>query len=249
MPVGVVQRLGDRGDQLGRETERDRAFAAIVVQRHAGDELLDQIVRAVVGVPDLVEGHDARVRELGRAAGLAEEPFDIVLGREHAGPGDLDRHGAAQLGVDRPEHMAEGAGPELLEELEPAQPPRLLGRDAGPDAMDRQGPHGLEQPAGESLLGLRVAGCPPQMRQEPVGLLVERLECAITQRAALDMLGDQIERGAGEHAGGERPQFVRIGATRRVHVFSPSPGSQLPSLERRGVTGHFSVVAQPARDG
>ena len=166
-------------------------------------------------------------------------------GREHAGPGDLDRHGPAQLRVDRAEDVAEGAGPELLEEIEPPQPPRLLGRDAGPDATDRQGPHGLEQSAGESLFGLRVAGCPPQMRQEPVGLLVERLECAIAQRAALDMLGDQIERGAGEHAGGERPQFVRIGATRRVHVFSPSPGSQLPIPERRGVTGHFSVVGSP----
>ena len=139
----------------------------------------------------------------------------------------------------------EGAGPELLEEIEPPQPPGLLGRDAGPDATGRQGPHGLEQSVGEPLLGLRVAGCPPQMRQEPVGRLVERLERAIAQRAALDMLGDQIERGAGEQAGRERPQFVRIGATRRLHVFSPSPGSQLPILERRGVTGHFSVVAGP----
>ena len=181
--VGVVQGLGDRGDQLDRGSERDRTFPQASFQRLAGDELLDQVVRAVVGVPDLVEGHDARVRELGGAAGLAEEPLDVVLGGEDAGPRDLDRHGAAQLRIDRAEHVAERAGPELIEKLEPPQPPRLLRRDAGPDSMERQRPHGLEQSAGKTFFGLRVVGCPPQMSQQPVGLLVERLERAITQRA------------------------------------------------------------------
>ena len=93
------------------------------------------------------------MRELGGAAGLAEEAVDIVLGREHAGPGDLDRHGAAQLRVAGAEHVAQGAGPELLEQLEPPEPPGLLGRDAGPDATGRQGPHGLSNPWGSPSSG------------------------------------------------------------------------------------------------
>ena len=59
--VGVVQGLGDLGDQLGRVAERDRPVPQPVGQGLALDELLDQVARAVVGLADLVEGDDAGV--------------------------------------------------------------------------------------------------------------------------------------------------------------------------------------------
>ena len=58
-----------------------------VRQRRAADELLDQVADAVVGVPDLVQRHDPRVLELRGAAGLAEEPFGVLGGREAPGAG------------------------------------------------------------------------------------------------------------------------------------------------------------------
>ena len=70
--VGVVQRVGDLGDQLGRLARRRAAAGQQVGQGHALDEVADQVGHPVV-LADLVDRHDRRVPQLGHAAGLAQE--------------------------------------------------------------------------------------------------------------------------------------------------------------------------------
>ncbi len=154
--MGVVEGVGHRGDELGGLAERERpvAVAQDAGQRPPLDELLDQVERPVVGLSGLVERDDAGVLELGRAAGLAQEPLCVLVAGQAARPRDLDRHHPAQLDVTRPEHVAVGAGPQPLHQLELSQSVvAFVGREPGRRAA--RGPvrsHGRDQ-----LLGYRLA--------------------------------------------------------------------------------------------
>ena len=171
-------------------------------------------------------------------------------GRQHAGPRDLDRHGPAQLGVDRA-----GTRGRTSRRRAP-RGARTSPAGHGSSAETRSGCDGSAgtarpgaTPSGSASSGCGSSGGPPQVRREPVGRLVERLEGTFAQRAALDVLGDPIERGAGEHAGGERPQ-VRPdrGNTTPSCLLSIDPDRSSPIQERWGVTGHFLGCRRPARD-
>ena len=59
--------------------------------------------------------------ELGRAAGLAQEPSGILLAGQTPRPGNLDRHHPVQLDVPRPEYKAIRARPEPFHQLESTQ--------------------------------------------------------------------------------------------------------------------------------
>ena len=80
---------------------------------------------------DLVDRHDPRVSQLRDTAGLAQEPIPILVRRQAAGSGDLDRHDAVKLRVVRLVDGAEGPDPDGLDQLEPAQPAMVPGRSPG----------------------------------------------------------------------------------------------------------------------
>ena len=83
--VGTVERVADRGDQFRRLLKRNRPGRQADAQRRALDEFLDQVERAVVGLPGLVDRDDAGVLELGCASGLAQEPRGVFRAGQ-AGP-------------------------------------------------------------------------------------------------------------------------------------------------------------------
>ena len=99
---------------------------------------------------EVVDGDDVRVVQLGRGLGLAlEADARALVGAELAGD-DLDRHLAAEHGVEGPEHLSHGALAELADDLELADLAELhpmpanrttqevwpTGRPAGPGAAD-----------------------------------------------------------------------------------------------------------------
>src|SRR5262249_42032821 len=127
--------------QFSRLAEAEPAAAEATGQRLPLDELLDQIAGAVFGLPALVEGDDAGVLQLGRAARLAHEAIQVFLAGEAAGPKHLAGHRAGPPGVACPEDVSERAGAEFLEQLELAEsaPPR------GGRGTDRTVPRGRER--------------------------------------------------------------------------------------------------------
>ena len=106
--VGTVEGVANGRDQFRRFAERDRSAGfERAAQRRALDEFLDQVERAVLGLTGLVDRDDAGVLELGCAARFSQEPGCVFRAGEVAGPGNLDRHLAAELGVACPEDVAE----------------------------------------------------------------------------------------------------------------------------------------------
>src|SRR5205807_2294036 len=89
-----------------------------VGERDPADELLDEVTHAVVGPAGLVERDDARVLELGGAAGLAEESINFVGPRQPPGPQDFDRDLAFQFRVEGAEDRPERPAAEFLAEFE-----------------------------------------------------------------------------------------------------------------------------------
>ena len=110
--VGVLQSVGEAGDQLGRLAEARPAGGQQVGQRHALDEVADEVGGAVV-LADLVDRDDRRMAQLGGAAGLAQESIQLLAARRPAGAGDLEGDDAIQLRVAGLEDRAEGARSDL----------------------------------------------------------------------------------------------------------------------------------------
>ena len=136
--------------------------------------------------------------ELGGAAGLAEEAVDVVLGREPAGPEDLDRHGPVQLGVGARNTWPNEPAPSSSSS---SNLPSRHGSSAETRVRmrsDRQGPHGLEQSAGESLFRRGSRGARLSCVRSPSGSSSKASSARSHNGAALDVLGDPLERRAGE---------------------------------------------------
>ena len=75
--MGVLQGVGDVGDQLGGFVERQASCRQDVPERQAFDEIADQIRSAVVDA-DFVDRDDRRESQLGDGAGFAQETIDIL---------------------------------------------------------------------------------------------------------------------------------------------------------------------------
>ena len=85
--LGLDVAMDDAGGVGGGKRRRDLAADVdhrrqrvlplhLRAQRHPVDELLDDVVAAVVGLADVVDDHDVGVIEGGGRACLAEEPAD-----------------------------------------------------------------------------------------------------------------------------------------------------------------------------
>ena len=72
--MGVLHRLGDLLDQVGRLARRQRAVGDLCGQAAALDEAHAEVVLALV-LADLVDGDDARMVEVGGGLGLDVEPL------------------------------------------------------------------------------------------------------------------------------------------------------------------------------
>ena len=117
--VGMVQRVGDLGAQLGRFAAGELLAGEPVAQRDAADEVADDVDDVAIAA-DFVDADDAGVAELGGGAGFAEE-FFLFLGRHAAVPRDFDGHRAVELLVAGLPHAAEAADAEPFDQLEAAQ--------------------------------------------------------------------------------------------------------------------------------
>ena len=123
--VGIIQGVGQRGDQLGRLAPRGPANRKLVRQRRPLHKLAYE-VRYAVRLTDVVNRHDRRVLKLGHAAGLALEAIEILTGGEIPRPRYLDRNHAVQLGIAGHVDGAEGPGTDRVDQDEFSQPPLTL---------------------------------------------------------------------------------------------------------------------------
>src|SRR5205814_789306 len=96
---------------------------------------------------------DARVAELGHAAGLAQEAVAVPVRGEVAGAGDFDGDDSIQLRVAGLVHRAEGADADRLQQLEPAELPRFRFVDRGGGAA-LQGEAGAARRAQDLAAGV-----------------------------------------------------------------------------------------------
>ena len=76
LPMGDLKGVADLRQELRRLPEGERVRGQARRQRDPLDELLHEVVLALV-VPDLVKGHDARMLQLGETAGLSEEAVQV----------------------------------------------------------------------------------------------------------------------------------------------------------------------------
>ena len=118
--VGIMQSVGDLGDEAGRLGGRKTLRPQQLRQRLAVHELRDQIGQAVC-LTDFVDRHDSGVMNMGKAPAFAQEAVQILLAGEMAGARDFDRDDAVQLRVPGLVHGAERPNANRLEQLEPAQ--------------------------------------------------------------------------------------------------------------------------------
>ena len=183
---------------------------------------------------------DAGVLELGRAAGLAQEPGCVLVAGQAARPRDLDRHDPAQLGIARPEHVAERAGAEPLRAARTcpaagrlprprARPPRRVARPARTDRRDQLRGHRLRLPTPSVVVNRRKPG------EQGVGERIERLQRRLASRATLDVVGDPRRIGSG------RPPTANPSSSARPGQFAVSMDRPLDQRlvairERGGVT-------------
>ena len=86
---------------------------------------------------DLVDGHDARMIEVGGGLGLGVETFDVGFVGELAGEDHLERDGPVQADLARLEDDAHAAAGDLADDLVVAE---------------------VADPGGERQVGIRLAG-------------------------------------------------------------------------------------------
>ncbi len=123
-PVSIVDRLGDRGQDLGRISARERAAGqpmrqALAVDEGHGEEVLPLML------PDLEDGDDPGMVEVGGRLGLGVEPPDRGLVGELAGADHLQGDLAVEadlIGLEHDAHAAVGHLPDDLVVAEVADP-------------------------------------------------------------------------------------------------------------------------------
>src|SRR5207245_205371 len=122
------------GDQLGGLARRGPSRGEEIGERHAVDEIADEIGDGLARHPrplcrvgrgwqraDFVYGDDGWVPQLGDAAGLAQEAVEVLRPvADVAAARHLDGHGAVKLWITGFEHYAESAVPNLTDNLEAA---------------------------------------------------------------------------------------------------------------------------------
>ena len=129
--MGVLQGVGDVGDQPGGFVERQAPAGQDVGERQAFDEIAHEVGYAVVDA-DFVDGDDRREAQLGDGAGFAQETIDILrAGADVAGAGNFDGDDAIELGIVGFEYGAERAVSNGAENFELAD--SLLGRSVPGD--------------------------------------------------------------------------------------------------------------------
>ena len=95
------------------------------------DQLLDDVIAAVVGLSDVVDGDDVGVVEGGGGPGLPEEPLDVGGRGGAVGAHDLDGDPAVQPGVKGPVNVPHPAVAEAVFKLIVAQCRRCHGEAGG----------------------------------------------------------------------------------------------------------------------
>ena len=98
--VGVVQGVGDRGDQFRRLVKAGASLSLILVRQVAAfDELRDDEAETVVGATHVVDRHDVGMVQAGEDAGFVQVRLDILGVGDSFGVRHLDRDGAVEVVV------------------------------------------------------------------------------------------------------------------------------------------------------
>ena len=191
--VGVVDSVGQGGDEVGGAAGRDRAGMRLQpVSQSAPGAVLGRDVANGADLASLVDGNQVGMVEPGCCMRFAEEaPSHLRVGHE-ARPENLegDRPGRVRVmgQVDQPK----SAPPDLAQEMEPPQP-----RSAGP--FSRPNPR-VTLHNGETLtvasLGWRqgFGGLrPPLGRHHIVGeqQLEQQIVCGVVGRGTVHRLGSR----------------------------------------------------------
>ena len=114
--VGVADRVGDGGRELGGLVGRERPLADEIGQALALDQAHRE-VRPRLMLADLVDRHDPGMVELGGGLGLGAEPANLLSAGELAGEDHLQRDQPAERRLPRPIHHAHAAARDLGEDL------------------------------------------------------------------------------------------------------------------------------------
>ena len=122
LAVGVVQRLGDGGDESRRLQEREARLLQSAGQVAAVDELGHDEAQAVVGAADVVDGDDVRVVQAGEDAGLGQVRLDVLGACDQTGMRRLDRDGPVKLLIQRLKDAPEATFSKEFDHAIPADP-------------------------------------------------------------------------------------------------------------------------------
>ena len=198
--VGVMERVGHSGTQLGRLVIGEFSAGQPVLKRQSLDQVGDDI-DDVAFKPHLVHADDVGVFKLGGGTCLAEKLLGLLAVKLSLA-GDLHRHGPIEPGVSGLPHGAEPAGAQSLDQVEMADGPRALGARA--------------------LLGRMVRGL---VGDEAEALAAGRAGDLI-QRALLQTLDEVLAMGAADLQPAGRHQLgsAHLGAVQVAGLF----GGQLP---------------------
>ena len=91
--VGVMKRLGHRGHEFRRSPDGHTLPLDPFRQTLPVDELRHHVKRDLVVTPDIVDGDDVRVIEVGDGSGLLQVKPRVFRTRDQPGVGNLDRDG------------------------------------------------------------------------------------------------------------------------------------------------------------
>src|SRR5262249_49104320 len=114
--VGVVQGLGDLGDEVGRGRGGKPALPQPPGQVRPFDQVRDGETQPVGGAADVVDGDDAGVVQAGEDAGLGQVGIGLLGGSQAVAVRHLDGDGPAQGVVVAPVDDAEAAGAQAADD-------------------------------------------------------------------------------------------------------------------------------------
>ena len=121
MRVSVLQSIRDVRHDFRRPASIESAGFEAFFKRLPFDEFRHKVANRLIGLPDFVKRDDARMFQLGNAAGFSLEAICLLDVRQSAGALDFDGHGAIERRVIRAEDITEGASAEFGLELKFAE--------------------------------------------------------------------------------------------------------------------------------
>jgi hypothetical protein len=125
--VGVVQGVGDGGNQLRRIPEGRSTLAHPDRQVAAFDKLRDHEAEPVFSATHIEDRHDVRMVEFGEDSGFNKERLDIKGASDSFGVRHLDGHRAIQVIVVRTINRTEPAVAQPMDDPIAPNPGRLGG--------------------------------------------------------------------------------------------------------------------------